>query len=202
VSEAQARRFNDSVEFITDYDPETEGTNGIVTDLTLLEYGKIGDCIDPDEVIGVGIYPVEHKKIRWRRIEYRRVTRIRRAVETPLYSYGSVQGLMYSWVKGTVRPYFQLREFASDQLVRCYYDTRVYRDIHGAWEHPNAVVHATGEMTLERANRRVEEMTVERLDRVEPLTNEELLSLFGSAPDLTGGETTEEFIDRIRQDAE
>jgi hypothetical protein len=53
VSEAQVRRFNDSIEFITDYDPETEGTNGIVTDLTLLEYSKIGDCIDPDEVIGV-----------------------------------------------------------------------------------------------------------------------------------------------------
>jgi hypothetical protein len=43
VTEAQFRHFNQCVEFITDYDPDTEGTNALVSDATLLEYGKIGE---------------------------------------------------------------------------------------------------------------------------------------------------------------
>jgi hypothetical protein len=200
VTDAQFRRFNQCVEFITDYDPETEGTNALVSDLTLLEYGRIGEHIDPDEVIGVGIYPEGWKKLRWRRIEYRSTSRVRRAVETPIHSHGSVQGIMHSLVKGVVRPYFQIREFGSDQLIRCFYESYLYRDVHRALEHANAVVHATGYMQLDRARRTIDEMRVERLDRVEPLSDEEFRSLFGSVPELIGDMTTAEFIGQLRDD--
>jgi hypothetical protein len=201
VAESDVRRFNNCIEFITDYDPETEGTNGLISDLTLLEYGRIGERIDPDEIIGVGIYPSNgQRRLRWRRIEYRKAGRIRRAIEAPIYSYGSVQGEMHSLIKGVARPYFQLREFASNQLVRCFYESDLYADVHRALEHRNAVVHATGQMRLDRARRAVEDMQVERLDRVEPLTDEEFLSLFGAAPDLTGELSTDEYIAHIRGD--
>lgn len=108
---------------------------------------------------------------------------------------------MHSLIKGTSRPYFQVREFASNQLIRCYYDNNLYQDIHRALEHRNAVVFATGQMRFDRARRIIEEMEVERLDRVEPLTDTEFQFLFGSAPEITGDLSTEEFVLRIRQDA-
>jgi uncharacterized damage-inducible protein DinB len=107
---------------------------------------------------------------------------------------------MHSLVKGAPRPYFQIREFGNEQLVRCFYHSRLYREVHRALEHENAVVHATGEMQLDRARRAINQMTVERLDRVEPLTDEEFRSLFGSAHDLTGEMTTAEFVENIRAD--
>jgi hypothetical protein len=98
------------------------------------------------------------------------------------------------------RPYFQIREFGSDQLIRCYFEMRLYAEVHRALEHANAVVHATGEMRLDRARRAVDEMHVERLDRVEPLSDDEFHSLFGSAPEITDDVTTAEFINNIRSD--
>lgn len=203
VSDAELRHFNECIEFVTDYDPETEGTNGLISDATLLEFGRIGERIDPDEIIGVGIYPTDaqRKRLRWRRIEYRGASRIRRAIETPIQSYGSIQGEMHSLVKGAADPYFQIREFASTQLIRCYYKTDLYADIYRALEHRNAVVHATGYMHLDRSRRAVQEMRVERLDKVEPLTEDEFLSLFGAAPDITGDMSTNDFISQIREDA-
>lgn len=201
VSESEVRRFNECVEFITDYDPETEGTNGLISDVTLLEYGRLGERIDPDEVIGVGIYPLNGRaRPRWRRVEYRKASRVRRAVETPIYSYGSVQGEMHSLIKGIANPYFQVREFGTNQLVRCYYEPDLYADVHRALEHRNAVVHATGQMRLDRVKRSIEDMQVERLDRIEPLTDDEFLSLFGAAPDITGDLSTKGFIAHVRED--
>lgn len=201
VSDSQLRHFNECVEFITDYDPETEGTNRLISDLTLLEYGRLGERIDPDEIIGVGIYPSDGRtRVRWRRIEYRRASRVRRAIEAPIYSYGSIQGELHSLIKGVARPYFQIREFATPQLVKCYYDSDLYADVHRALEYQKAIVHATGQMRLDRARRAIEEMQVERLDRVEPLSDEEFLSLFGAAPAITGDLSTDEFIERVRDD--
>jgi hypothetical protein len=200
VTDAQLRRFNECVEFVTDYDPDSEGTNRLISDLTLLEYGRIGECIDPDEIVRLGIYRPERKRLLWRSVEYRSASRIRRAVETPIYSYGSIQGIVHALIKEVGRPYFQIREFGNDQLVRCHYPNDLYSEVIRALEHRTAVVHATGQMRLDRARRAIEEMQVERLDRVEPLTDDEFLSLFGAAPDITGDLSTSEFISQIRED--
>ena len=52
----QAQLFNKHLEFVTDYDPDREGANGMVAESTLVEYARIGMIIDPDEVVGIGIY--------------------------------------------------------------------------------------------------------------------------------------------------
>jgi hypothetical protein len=78
VREIEFRRFNGSIEFIADYDPDSEGSNGLVSDATLLE-GRIGTCIDPDEAVNLGIYaaPGSRKPKKWRQISYRSATRVK-----------------------------------------------------------------------------------------------------------------------------
>lgn len=201
VPEGRFREFNRLMEFITDFDPETESANALVSDGTLLEYGRIGEYIDPDEVVGVGLYAGPGKRVKkWRQINYRKTSGIRKALETPILSYGSVQGLMHSLVLTGDRPSFQIREYASDNMVRCRYGEALYPIIIEALRERNAIVHATGHISLDRAKRSVNEMQVERIDRIQPLTDEEFVGLFGSSPRITGDLSTDEFIDQIRGD--
>ena len=201
VTDSTFRHFNRCVEFVTDFDPETDGTNGMVSDATLLEYGRIGNHIDPDESIGIGLYTGETRNPRkWRQVNYRKTSQIRDAMEMPIRSYGSVQGILHAWFKEAHSPYFQVREFSTDQLVKCIYGQGLYSTIVDAVKDRNAVVYATGFLKLDRAKRVVDEMLVERIDRVERLTDDEFSSFFGMAPDLTGQMTTDQFISNVRAD--
>lgn len=201
VSESRFSEFNRLIGFISDFDPDTESANALVSDATLLEYARIGEHIDPDETVGIGMYnPSGHGRIKWRQITYRKTSSIRQAIETPILSYGSIQGLMHSLNLLGNRPFFQIREHATNTLVRCLYGNNLYPQIVEALRERNAVVHATGHMSLDRAKQTVSEMNVDRIDKVEPLTDGEFLGLFGSAPGLTGEMTTQEFIDQMRGD--
>lgn len=200
VPESKLRQFNQSVEFVTDYDPDAEGINGLVSDNTLLEYGRLGERIDPDEAIGLGIYSPERKRLKWRRVEYRKASRIRQAMEAPLNTYGSVQGVLHSLLKEAPQPLFNLREAATDRLVKCFYKSDMYPAIIDALRFRSAVVHVSGAMRLDRAARTVDEIKVERLDRVEELSDDEFTSLFGMSPTMTGSLSTKQFIDSVRED--
>ena len=198
VSDAQAMNFNRCMDFITNFDPDSESTNGLVSDGTLLQFGKLGEHIDPDEVIGIGLYGDARTRLKWRRIEYRRASQIRRAIEEPILAYGSVQGVLASVVLETRRPYFSVRELSSEQVVKCYYQPSLYTDVIRALAQRNAVIHATGDLRLERASRAIGEMEVERIDKVDSLSDDEFRSFFGAAPALTGGRTTQDYMDEFR----
>ena len=198
VSEAQLRHFNQCMEFISDFDPDSESTNGLVSDGTLLHFGKLGENIDPDEVIGVGLHSEDRKRLKWRRIEYRKASRIRRAIEAPIAAYGSVQGVLASVILEAKRPHFTVHELASEQVVRCYYGQTLYGDVISALAQRNAIIHATGDIKLDRATRAVGEMEVERIDKVQPLTDEEFRSFVGMAPGLTGSLSTSQYIQEYR----
>jgi hypothetical protein len=128
VSQAQAAIFSRHLEYVVDYDPDAEGAQGMVQPGTLAEYARIGALIDPDEVVGIGIYRDEKTKPIWRQISYAKTARIRRAVEAPLPTYGAVQGIIHSLQKEARQPYFQVRELATDVLVRCTYTVAHGRD--------------------------------------------------------------------------
>lgn len=200
VPDSKVKFFNQCVEFIADYDPDAEGSNGLVSDATLMEYARLGERIDPDETISLGIYTPDRKRLKWRRVEYRKASRIRQAIEVPINSYGSVQGALHSLFKEAERPFFQLRELSTDNLVRCFYDDGLYGQIIDGLRHRAAIVHASGQMKFDRAKRVIGEMRVDRLDRVEPLTDDEFRSVFGMAPFLTGDLTTQQYIDDMRDD--
>ena len=198
VSEAQVGHFNQCLEFITDFDPDSESTNGLVSDATLLQFGKLGEHIDADEVIGIGVYSGVRSRLKWRRIEYRRASRIRRAIEEPILAYGSVQGVLASVVLAAKRPHFCVHELSTDREVKCYYDNSLYDEVIEALSQRNAIIHATGDLRLERASRAIGEMDVERIDKVVSLSNAEFQSFFGMAPTLTGDLSTQEYISEYR----
>jgi hypothetical protein len=199
VTPVQAQLFNRHLEFVADFDPEREGSNGLVGDATISEFAKLGSLIDSDEDIGVGIYKNGGAPI-WRRISYAKASSIRRGLESPLPAYGAVQGVIHSLVKEVRDPYFRIRELSTDILIRCFYTASQYHSVAAALQERNAVVHAAGAITYDRIARTATELKLERLEKSRILTPAEFEAFFGSAPDFTDAMTTDEYIDEMRAD--
>lgn len=200
IAVAAAEIYARNLEFVADFDPDVEGANGLVTDATLSEFAKIGTLIDPDEVVGLGIYRPDSDKPRWRQITYSKTADIRRRVETPLPSYGSVQGILHAWFKEVRDPHFQLRELATSNLINCFYAADHYDDVARAVKERSTVLHVSGNILFDRIRRVATELRTQRIDRANMLDPAEFEALIGSAPDFTGDMSTADFVDDIRRD--
>ena len=183
VNHGEAQVFTRSMEFLADYDPEGEGLNGMVSHATALEYARIGTLIDPDENIDLGIYPAKGGQPKWRSITYNRMASLRREMETPLPSYGAVQGILYAWYKEAREPSFQIRELSTDALIRVHYSPSLYADVARAVQERTTMLIVAGDMMLDRATRLPTEMRADRIDRIGMLSAAEFEQLAGSAPD-------------------
>jgi hypothetical protein len=185
VNVGDAQVFARNLEFLADYDPEREGLNGLVRPATALEYARIGNLIDPGEDIGIGIYPARGGTPRWRTISYSRMASIRREIETPLPSFGAVQGILYAWFKEAREPNFQIRELSSDALVRVRYPGTLYAAVAKAVQERSTMLIVTGDMSLDRATRTPVEMRAERIEPIGILSAAEFEAFVGSAPEYT-----------------
>jgi len=201
ITGAEADAFNRGLEFLADFDPESEGANGSVTQATVLEFARMGSIIDPDEVIGFGIYGRDRTKPKMRSITYARMAEKRAEIETPVPSYGSIQGIIHSLAKEAERPYFRIRELATTALVSCYYPGRLYDAVAHALQERTNVLHVDGQMKFDRASRSITEIAVERIETARMLAPAEFEAFFGSCPRFTGDMSTQEWIDVVRADA-
>jgi hypothetical protein len=200
ITPAEVDAFNRNLEFLADYDPDSEGANGLVSPVTALEFARLGTLIDPDEVIGLGIYGRDRMRLKWRRISYAKTAEMRATLEAPVPTYGSVQGIIHSLQKEVRRPFFRVRELSTDALVSCFYPIRLYGEVVDALRERTAVLHVAGDTVFDRATRAIVELRVDRIDRARMLSNEEFEQFFGSSPDFTGDLSTDDYIDAIREE--
>ena len=168
---------------LADFDPDGDGLNLAISPATALEYARIGSLIDPDESIGLGIYRADVPKPLWRQITYSQSASLRREIETPLPSYGAVQGILHAWFKEAKEPNFQLRELSTDGFVKVFYAPPLYGEVARAVQERSTVLIVTGDMLFDRATRAATELRAEKIDRVGMLSSAEFENLFGSAPD-------------------
>lgn len=183
VNPGTAQMFAHHLEMIADYDPENGGLNAAVSDATTLEYARIGTLLDPDEAIGLGIYPARGRKPRWRQITYRKAVSIKRLVESPLPSYGTVQGIIHAWQKEAREPYFYLRELSTDALIKITYTSDRYADVAKAVQERTTMLMVSGDMLFDRATRTIVELHAHRIERKKMLSGAEFEQFFGSMPD-------------------
>lgn len=185
VNSGAAQIFTRNLEFLADFDPDFEGLNAAIRPATALEYARIGTLIDPDEEIGLGIYAPDapNRLPRLRAITYRAAAALRREIETPVVSYGSVQGILHAWLKEAKEPNFQLRELSTDALVRVYYHPALYSDVAKAVQERTTMLMVSGNMLFDRATRMATELRADRIELMKMLSTAEFEEFFGSAPD-------------------
>ena len=192
VEQHIAASFQKNLEFLADFDPDTEGLNGLMRENTALEYAKIGYLIDPDEEIGLGIVPVNGGKPKWRAITYAKAENIRTNVESPLLGYGSLQGIVHSWFKEALVPYFQFRELATNKLVKVQYRANQYEEVVKAFRQRNMILLISGDCSYDRASRDLFYMRLDRMSETSSLTPVDFDKLFGSFPDFECEEAIED----------
>jgi hypothetical protein len=203
VSDSDAERGREALAAITGEHPLDACNKGIVGYTTVAEFARIGRVLDPDEKFLVGLYNNgEAKPSNWREVDYRKTAEIRRLLDTPLISYGSVQGTIHAWHAGARPAFFQARELSTGALVRCVYRPDLYRKVHQATRVPNTVIHVYGDIQWDRATNTIIEVDTKDIDTTEPLSESAFERLFGSMPDFTGTMSTADYIDWLRGDAE
>lgn len=204
VEPPEAVKFNNGIRFFSrfkrDHLPPDYSSD------TIRQFIEIGDAIDTDEIIKVGVFDdVEAEVIgstepAWEQIT-KLVTANVEAVFHEEYCYeGALQGKLGTWYKDS--NYFNLRDLASGGLIKCFYRSDIYDQIYGLYDDKDAVVNLTGQITAERASGAVKEMRIAWAKSYAPLTDAEFNKLFGLAPDLTGEMSTSDYIDKLRSDGD
>lgn len=186
VNPGAAQIFTRNLEFLADFDATSEGLNAAIKPATALEYARIGSLIDPDEEIGVGIYAPdapEGRALKWRAITYRKSTALKREIETPVPSYGAVQGILHAWFKEAREPYFQIRELSTDTFVKVVYPSALYADVAKAVQERTTMLMVSGNMLFDRSTRLATELRADRIDPIKMLSTAEFEEFFGSSPD-------------------
>ena len=112
--------------------------------------------------------------------------------------YGEIQGQIHALYKEGRTPKIVVKEIVSGDLVDCFYERGLYSNIIEALRDRTRIVMVDGEV-LESAETGFVRRVCMRQIRSAPEWDEaEFESLIGSFPDLTGGRSTEEYIESVR----
>jgi len=203
VTDAVAAKGREAIIVITGDDPLAACSKGIVSYGTIAEFSRIGKMMDPDETFFIGVYESDvANEPEWKEVAFSKTAEIRQLLDAPLVSYGSVQGVLYAWHFGAERPFFNLRELSSGDLIKCFYISDLHDRIHEATEDKNTVVHVYGDIKWDRATNLIIELDAINIEIARTLSDFEFDGLFGSMPKFTGSLSTSEYIDWLRGDGE
>jgi len=180
VDSGVAQIFEHKMEVLADFDSDRDGLNGVIRESTALEYARIGSLIDPDEEIGIEIYPHRGGKPKRRTITYSKSQTLKTKVENPIPAYGSVQGIIHAWVKGVETPYVQVRELATNNLIKVEYARDQYSNIAKAMTEKNTVVLIAGECSYDQVSRGIMRMKLDRISESSSLSTMDFDNLFGA----------------------
>jgi hypothetical protein len=202
VSDAEAERGREALAVITGEHPLDAYNRGFVGYTTVAEFARIGRSLEPDEKFLVGIYSNgEERPTDWREVNYRKAAEIKKLLDTPLTTYGSVQGTVHAWHTGTRPGFFQVRELSSGNLVRCVYRDDLHAKVHQATRVPSTIIHVYGKIQWDRSSNTIIDVEVKDLDIAEALSESDFERLFGSMTNFTGTMSTSDYIDWLRDDA-
>lgn len=182
ISPALAQIFSSGLEVLADFDPDNEGLNGRVSEHVALEYSRIGALLDPDEIIRMGVIPPHSSNPRWRDITYSALSSIRREMEQPITAHGSVQGIIHAWFKEARDPHFQLRELATDDLIKVFYANEMYDRVARAVQERSSTLIVAGTILFDKVTKQATELRAERIETMAMMTPIEFEDFFGSAP--------------------
>ena len=202
VDDAISQKALAALEGLSGPSPLGAFNSGYVGYSTLAEFAKVGKLLDPDEVYYIGLYRNGDAQPDWKSVSHTQTAQLRKLLETPVTTIGSVQGIMYSWHPGATQPFFQVRELITKELVRCEYEDRYYDQVHQAMESQNVTVHVYGRIQWDSVTNAIIKVLIDDIEATEPLSASEFNQFFGAAPEYTGEFSTAEYIEWLRGDGD
>lgn len=167
---------------------------------TRRQYFHIAAPIDPDEKVRFGVYnDGETAPQQWYEL-----TRHEELL-TPdgladRGAYGEIQGAVNAFFKEGRRPYLRVRELSTRRLVKCFFGPEMYQAAVELLTDRNTVVFVEGYIREDADTGETSEIEVKDFRPAPVFSKEEFERSLGTVPDYTGVLTTEEFVDKAREE--
>ncbi|GEM_PF-1629038 len=203
VDDTVVTKGNEALLIMSGADPLAACNDGRVSSRTMGEFAKLGTLLDPDEHFFIGLYTADLEEVQeWRSVTHKRAAEIKQILEAPYTTMGSIQGIVHAWHSGAKPKFFQIRELATGALIRCEYESALHARVHVATRSPNTVAHVYGLIHWDRISDTATVVEVNDVEVVEPISEADFNSLFGSAPGFTGDISTGDYISWMRGDGD
>lgn len=196
-------RFNYFMRSLTDL---TQDNGVLAPDLpaSLIEqFFRVTEPLDYDEPIGFGVFDSDQQsEPTWLHVNKLRVAAARENTEFEATYYGTVLGTIHSWHKGSVPPFLNIRDLVSGELVKCTYTPgKHYSTITKLHQKEDSLIYVHGLVTVSLNNRSIDHIESDRFEVAPEYHDGDLKAFIGAVPNLTGGITTLQYINKIRNDA-
>lgn len=197
-----AERANRVFHTVMTNDRTSDFAKRVVSDSTRRQYSQIAALIEPDERVifklfnNGGAEPVETHDL---------TRSMAHDIDLQLPStadyYGEIQGTIHALYKDDKPKRVVVRELSSRRLIDCFFDDAIYGGVIDALEDQRGVVFVEGEIRENLVTGIIEYVSAKDI-RLAPVFDEARFnSLIGSAPELTGALSTEEYVERFRASA-
>ena len=197
----QIEGFNSAMLLITGFDPDKKMTLNGYRKITLRQFAKIADPLESNEIIKFGVFPaLKATQFKWKELTKLKAEKIEHYISESVESYGALQGKIYSFTLGKSKLEFEFRDLASGSLIKCFSDESLYDNLVNTIKDRDSVVHLSGKMKVQRIDRKIEHIFVDRIELAEKFLDGDLKKFFGCAPGITGDLSTKEYISQIRSD--
>ena len=203
--ERSIERFNGSLDGITELRLDEIPKTGLeeVSSATIWQYTKIASALDTGEELDFGICRNGNGTPDWRTLSPKRAEEIRHVLNDTIEIYGSIQGIIVALTKDDDRKdRFFIRELSTGNRIKCSFAPDYYQKVVSLLGVRDQAVFVSGTMKLSRIARKVEEITLEKIESAPPYEKGDLERFFGSAPDITGDLSTSEYLEEIRSESE
>jgi hypothetical protein len=203
VEPDEAHRANRVLQSVMTNDRTSELAKHHIRDTTRRQYSRIASAIDPDEKVTFKVF----KNGETEPSEAHDLTRtfayeIDLQLPSSASYFGEIQGIIHAFYRTDKPRRLVVRDLASEKLVDCTFDDELYVKAIEIMMDPNGVVFIEGDVFENLATGCIESIKAKRFKLAPAFDESKFESLIGSAPNLTGLFTTEEFVERFRANAE
>jgi hypothetical protein len=180
----QKDRFNTGMLYVSTLGQGEKQPNGFVSNETILQYAKIANHIDPDEIVEFGIYNGNGTPNEWKKLTKESANKVTQLIRTYVDYYGSVYGTIHAFFKGATPQYFNLRDSLSGELVKCTFERSLYPEIVKALRDQNSVIYVFGRITSNIVSKSIEDIAVSSIKIAPELSDDDYQAFFGCAPNI------------------
>lgn len=172
------------------------------TDRTLLRYVRLANSVRGGESVRIGFLQNRNTRQpkRWFPVDSVTARRIADSINPVAEYEGSIFGLIHSLYKESEQPHFRLRDLARDELVSCYYTAEEYPIVVKALIQRDSRIYVSGQVRANRIDKTVESIRVREIRVAEEFSDSDFEKFFGCAPEMIGALTTEQYIDKVREE--
>ena len=173
-----------------------------ISKATRIQYSRIASRIDSDESVDFGIY---HNGNSEEPVFYELNKKIASIIERETASqsvyYGEIQGIIHSFYKETRRKKLILTELVSGNRVDCYFPDEMYHNMVELLDDEEGIFFIEGEVTEDMKEGIIKSIEVTDYRPAPRFDEKEFYAMIGTMPNITGDETTEDYIARLRDNA-